>query len=254
MVFFGVTLAPTLGFLDYNFMLFSFVADRYQYLACFGVIAVVIGVAVSAVSAAGDTRRAGDTALNGALVASLIAVLGTLTWQQASLYRDGITFFNYVIARNPHARYAHLNLGNALLKWNHLEESLEPYRVAMEQLPDDYKPHFGAGLALYHLNRLDEAEQAFGSALKAQPVPRALPRGPRARTARPDALRRGSGTRADRDQTGSAERRRLDLPWHRPAPPGQNGEALESLDHAIAIDPNMQDAHDARAQVLEDSH
>ena len=31
-LFFGVTLSPTLGFVDYNFMLFSFVADRYQYL------------------------------------------------------------------------------------------------------------------------------------------------------------------------------------------------------------------------------
>ena len=253
MLFFGVTLAPTLGFVDYNFMLFSFVADRYQYLACFGVIAVVIGVAVSAVSAAGDTRRAWDIALNGALVASLIAVLGTLTWQQASLYRDGITFFNYVIARNPHARYAHLNLGNALLKWNHLEESLEPYRVAMEQLPDDYKPHFGAGLALYGLNRLDEAAQAFGSALKLNPFHgrshAGLGRVRLAQMRYEEAL--GLTQTAIKLDPRNAEGWTYQgIALHHL---GRTEEALESLDRAIAIDPNMQDAHDARTQVLEDS-
>ena len=29
-LFFGVTLAPTLGFVDYHFILFSFVADRFS--------------------------------------------------------------------------------------------------------------------------------------------------------------------------------------------------------------------------------
>ena len=30
--FFAVTLSPVLGFVDYGYMQFSFVADRYQYL------------------------------------------------------------------------------------------------------------------------------------------------------------------------------------------------------------------------------
>ena len=82
-LFFGVTLAPTLGLVDYNFMLFTFVADRYQYLACIGIIAVVVGASARGIAAARDARRVRDAALNGALVATLLAVLGTLTWQQA---------------------------------------------------------------------------------------------------------------------------------------------------------------------------
>ena len=89
------------------------------------------------------------------LAAALLGVLGALTWQQASLYRDGITFFNHVIAQNHRAREAHLNLGTALLKWNLLDEALAAYRVAGEQRPKDCKPPYGAGIVLYHLGRLD---------------------------------------------------------------------------------------------------
>ena len=42
-LFFAVTLSPVLGFVDYGYMQFSFVADRFQYLAGVGVLAVLIG-------------------------------------------------------------------------------------------------------------------------------------------------------------------------------------------------------------------
>ena len=56
--FFAVTLAPTLGFIDYGYMQFSFVADRFQYLAGIGVTAVIVGAI-----ALGDRRynRGGGT-------------------------------------------------------------------------------------------------------------------------------------------------------------------------------------------------
>ena len=42
LLFFGVTLSPVLGFVDFNYMLFSFVADRYQYLASIGITTVAV--------------------------------------------------------------------------------------------------------------------------------------------------------------------------------------------------------------------
>ena len=69
------------------------------------------------------------------LAAALLGVLGTLTWQQATLYHDGITFFNHVIAQNHRAREAHLNLGTALLKWNLLDEAEEAYLRALRICP-----------------------------------------------------------------------------------------------------------------------
>ncbi|MDD9985943.1 MAG: hypothetical protein OXQ31_06715 [Spirochaetaceae bacterium] len=48
-LYFAVTLGPVLGFVDYGYMQFSFVADRFQYLAGIGVLAVVIGGAAHGV-------------------------------------------------------------------------------------------------------------------------------------------------------------------------------------------------------------
>ena len=166
-LFFGVTLSPTLGFVDYNFMLFSFVADRYQYLASIGVIAVIIGAAAHGVAAVRRAGRLRIVTVSGVLAAALLAVLGTLTWQQASLYRDGITFFNHVIAHNPRAREAHLNLGSALLKWDYLEEALDAYRAA--QRPDDCKPPYGGRHRALSPGPLDEPEEAYRRALQLCP-------------------------------------------------------------------------------------
>ena len=48
-VFFVVTLSPVLGFVDYDHMKISLVADRYAYLAGIGVIAVLVGAAAHGV-------------------------------------------------------------------------------------------------------------------------------------------------------------------------------------------------------------
>ena len=168
-LFFGVTLSPTLGFVDFHFMLFSFVADRFQYLAGIGVLAVVIGAATRAFAGGRDAGAQRPAARNVVLVTALLGVLGTLTWQHAANYRDGITFFRYIIAHNPQAREAHLNLGSAFLRWNRLEEALGAYRIAGQQRPEDCKPSYGAGLALYHLGRLQEAEEEYLRALQTCP-------------------------------------------------------------------------------------
>ena len=58
-----------------------------------------------------------------------------------------------MIAHNPPAREAHLNLGSALLRWNRLEEALAAYRVAEEQRPEGCKPPpYSRGIALGDLD------------------------------------------------------------------------------------------------------
>ena len=252
-LFFGVTLSPTLGFVDYNFMLFSFVADRYQYLASIGLIAVIIGAAAHGVAAVRRAGRLRIVTVSGVLAAALLAVLGTLTWQQASLYRDGITFFNHVIAHNPRAREAHLNLGSALLKWHYLEEALDAYRAAGEQRPDDCKPPYGAGIALYRLGRLDEADEAYRRALQLCPGYAA-------------ALADLSTLLLDQQRHEDAlelSRTATDLEPHNATAwtnrgialsrLGRGEEALESLDRALSLDPRQQRARDARDRILQES-
>ena len=161
-LFFAVTLSPVLGFIDYGYMQFSFVADRYQYLAGIGVLAVVVGAAA---------HRAGRLpgAWQKAILIIALGILGTLTWRQAGIYRDEVTFFNHIISHNPTARNAHLNLGKALFEAGRREDGLSAIQIAVAQRPNSFKAHYSAGLMLMHLSRLDEAEQHLRRAVELDP-------------------------------------------------------------------------------------
>ena len=89
------------------------------------------------------------------------ALLVVLGHSRRSPAARSTRFFTHVVAYHPTARDAHLNLGSELLSRNRLDEALAAYRIAERQRPDDCKPPYGAGLALHHLDRLDEAEAAY---------------------------------------------------------------------------------------------
>ena len=164
-LFFVVTLSPVLGFVDYGYMQFAFVADRFQYLAVIGVMAVVIGAATYGV------RRLSDLWQKGALgvAAVIIVVLGVLTWRQASVYRDDETLNRHIIALNPQARDAHLNLGVVLYKQGRYAEALDATRIAVEQRPDHFRTHANLGLVLNELRRFEEAETHLSRAISLNP-------------------------------------------------------------------------------------
>ena len=154
-LFFAVTLSPVLGFVDFGYMQFSFVADRYQYLAGIGVMAVLVGAATHRASRLPEGWRKGATCA----AAVVLIVLGTLTWRQAGIYRDEVTFFSHIVSHNPTARGAYQNLGRALLAAQRPEKALTASRIAAEQDPDDVKARVNAGVALVRLGRFDEAEE-----------------------------------------------------------------------------------------------
>ena len=164
-LFYAVTLSPVLGFVDYGYMQFSLVADRFQYLAGLGVLAVVVGSAARGADRLPPTPRMGAA---GAVVVVLI-LLGTLTWRQAGIYRDEATLFSHIVALNPGARDAHLNLVDPLLDAGRREEALAAARSAVEQRPDNADAHSNLGRALLLLERFDEAETALRTALDLAP-------------------------------------------------------------------------------------
>ena len=164
-LFFAVTLSPVLCFIDFGYMLWSFVADRYQYLAGIGVMAVLIGGA-----ARGADKLSGALKIGIQGVACVVLVLlGILTWRQASIYEGEIPFYQHIISHNPRARDAHYNLGIALLKDKRTEEGLAATRIALQQRPDHANAHSNAGVALILLRRYDEAEKHLLRALELDP-------------------------------------------------------------------------------------
>ena len=154
-LFFAVTLSPILGFVDYGYMQYAFVADRFQYLAGIGVMGVVIGSATYGVG------RLLDWCKKGALVvvAVVIVVLGVLTWRQASIFRDQETLNRHIIALNPQAWSAHLILSNVLYEQGRYAEARAPADVAVEQVPESFEVHAHANLGRI-LNALGQYEEA----------------------------------------------------------------------------------------------
>ena len=164
-LFFAVTLSPVLGFIDYGYMQFSLVADRFQYLAGLGVLAVLLGAARCGV---GQLPSSARTAAAAALIL-VLAILGALTWRQAGIYRDGVTFFSHILAHNPEARDAHLNLVGPLSDAGRLEEALDAARIGVERRPDDADAYSNLGRVLILLDRFKEAEAALRTSLKLDP-------------------------------------------------------------------------------------
>ena len=164
-LYFAVTLAPVLGFIDYGYMQFSFVADRFQYLAGLGVLAVLVGAAAEACARWPSVGRA---AVPGAAALAL-AVLTTLTWRQSGIYRDEMALFGHIVSLNPVARDAHLNLGSALLMTGRIEEGMDASRVAADQRPETAGPLANLGRGLLAQERFDEAEAYLRQAIAKEP-------------------------------------------------------------------------------------
>ena len=204
-LFFAVTLSPVLGFVDYGYMQFSLVADRFQYLAGLGVLAVIVGAA-----AHGAHRMpAGGRRVAAGGLAVVLALLSTLTWLQTGIYRDGVTLFSHIVAHNPDARDAHLNLVGPLADAGRLDEALAAARIGVERRPDNADAYANLGRVLVLLERLDEADSILRTALGLEP---------RHATAY--------------QNLGEALRKR-----------GRYGEAIEMYGNALEADPDLAPSH-----------
>jgi hypothetical protein len=87
-------LLPTLGLAPFNFQTFSTVADRYAYLAMFGV-AIATGMALERVRA----KR-----VAAVVVTVIILGLAALSVRQMTHWRNGWTLFDYTLKTNPQSR------------------------------------------------------------------------------------------------------------------------------------------------------
>ena len=163
--FFLITLSPTLGFVDYGYMKYSFVADRYQYLAGLGLMAVLMGGAIHTMQPYVTSFR---SVIMGAF-AILVIGLGTLTWRQAAIHQNEVTFFSHIVAHNPTAHNAYYNLGSALLRAGRVEEAYEANLKAIALQPDKWSTYSNIAAALLQMNRYDEAEENLKRGLELNP-------------------------------------------------------------------------------------
>ncbi len=159
---YGGTLLPVLGFLNYYYMRYSFVADHFQYIAGLGPLALAGGGVAAALRRAGPVARRTARAV-GAVVLVLLAVG---VWQRSRVFHDVETLWRDTLARDPECKIAHYNLGNYLKDHGQLTEAVAHYEAAVRIRPDDADARNNLGGAYMDLQRFADAERTLREALQ----------------------------------------------------------------------------------------
>ena len=159
-LYFVGTLAPTLGFLNVNFMEHTYVSDHWLYHASVGIFCLV--------SALWEKVKTKRDVLSGFSV-GVILVLGFLTWKQCFLYRKEETLWRHTLTSNPRAAIAHNNLGAILYRQGNLLEAKGHYRRALRLKPDYVDAHNNLAIVLLNQQRWDEAIGHLEQALAIRP-------------------------------------------------------------------------------------
>ncbi|MCI0540210.1 MAG: tetratricopeptide repeat protein [Verrucomicrobiales bacterium] len=169
--FFVLTLLPALGFINYYPMIYSFVADHFQYLASIGLIAAFAATIQDSRFPPRGTGRGsplwgGKIRYAGPVIVLLLAVL---TWKQAHIYKDEKTLWEDTLRKNPSAWMAHNNLGGVLSDEGRLEEAITHYYEALKLKPDHEMAHYNLGIVFARQGKLDEAAAHYSAAIQINP-------------------------------------------------------------------------------------
>jgi len=166
MLFFCGTLFPVLGFLNVYPFRFSYVADHFQYLASLGIILPATSGLIVA------TRQLSSGAAGRSLIlATLVIVLGVLSWRQSEVYTDEETLYRSTLARNPNSWMAHHNLAKVLAdRPGGLPEAIAEYEASLRIYPDFAETHNNLGNALSQIpGRLPDAARELERAVQLDP-------------------------------------------------------------------------------------
>ncbi len=178
---FMVALLPTLGLAPFNFQTFSTVADRYAYLAMFGV-AIVIAVLLSKVERAMAYRIG---------VSLVIAALAVMSARQMSHWRNGWTLFDYTLRTNPQSRIVSAQLGfmftpaseaqcdlparriagmaDLLMEQKRSNLAAHMYQMAIDRNGNDVATRDGLARALIQSEQLEQAAATLAESIRTDP-------------------------------------------------------------------------------------
>jgi protein O-mannosyl-transferase len=158
-----VLLAPSLGFANIYFFLYSFVADHWQYLACLGIITPC----ASGIVLLARRLKSWHAWLEPGVALVLGGVLFLLTWQQSRMYKDAETLYRTTIAHNPASWLAYDHLIDILYQTNRIPEAMNLFKEELRIKPA--VAHYGLGNTLLRKGRTSEAIDQFTEALRIDP-------------------------------------------------------------------------------------
>jgi protein O-mannosyl-transferase len=156
-----VLLLPALGFVNIFFMLYSLVADHWQYAA----LTVFCVAAAGALTVFAQRFRV-PPPTRVAFCLFLLTTLAVQTFRQSRMYADIETLYRTTLERNPECWLFRNNLGNLLSDRGDFDAAIEQYEMAIKTRPEYADAEHNFGVALGRQNRTDEAIAHFEEAVR----------------------------------------------------------------------------------------
>ena len=213
-VFFFAAIFPTLGIIGFTNVIAS---HKYAYLPVVGFL-LILAWALGKLWQAGR-RSARPRLWAGATVGAVvvIAALETrITHEQLGYWRNSETLYRYMLRMDPRGYGLQTGLGYALFQMGRLEESIQHYRIALEEKPDYPIAHNNLGTALAAQGKFAEAAQEYEEVIRLAPQ----------RPVGYSNLARALGRQ------------------------GKVDEARKYYEQALALDPEAEDAHNGLGALL----
>ncbi|MCX7626783.1 MAG: hypothetical protein N2Z21_11340, partial [Candidatus Sumerlaeaceae bacterium] len=167
-VWYVVLLAPTLGFVTHSFMIHSYVADRYQYLASLGPIAIV-AAGTSWLWEKFANRHVQRLVVAGCAVVILVH-FSALTLVHASLYSQPEKLIRHTLAHNPQSANLHTMLGAMLAQRGALDEAAEHFRHAKQLAPTELASRVNLAVVSWQRGAHQEALEETSAVLAVEPA------------------------------------------------------------------------------------
>ena len=139
-------------------------ADRYTYLPQIGLY-LMLTWSVADLCAGWRHRRV----VLGGISMIILAALIFCARVQTSYWWDDESLWTHTLACTSDNAIAHLNLGNALLQEERVDEAIVHYQQALQIKPDFAQAHYDLGNAFFQKGRTDEAIVHYQQALKIKP-------------------------------------------------------------------------------------
>lgn len=155
------TLVPVIGFIQFTG---SAYADRFTYIPYIGLFIMIAWGVPELISSWSYKNHA--LAIGSAVV---IALLGILSFQQTSVWKNGVTLFSHATRVTVNNDFAYNNLGSAHEKLGQLEDAVAAYRKAVQINPDFNQAYYNLGNAYSGLKRYEAAVTAYQQAITLQP-------------------------------------------------------------------------------------
>jgi tetratricopeptide (TPR) repeat protein len=165
-LFFVGTLFPALGFFNVYPMIFSFVADHFQYLASAGLIVLFCATADRHLLGDGGPLSGKGNYFYGAIV----LVLAVLSWQQGGIYKNRLTLFNDVIAKNPSSWMAYNNRGAVYYGDQKYDLAATDFQKALDLNPNYAGAYNNRGMMLALNRDFDKALIDFNRSISIEPA------------------------------------------------------------------------------------